>query len=205
MGGSITSQSTLPPLTCNLAFEQADDSLDSSLKKFWEIEEFSNAPPEQTDEEKACEKHFTENVIIKSNGKIQVRLPFRSSPELLGNSFKMAKKRFLSVERRLERDSSLKSLYVQFMDEYLSLGHMSPYTQPLVDSHFVIPHHCVLRPQSTTTKLRVVFDGSARSSSNKSLNDILMVGAPIQQDLITTLFQKCIGNLKLTNVIADIS
>lgn len=42
--------------------------------------------------------------------------------------------------------------------------------------HFVIPPHCVIRPDSLTTKLRVVFDGSAKTSSGKSLNNILMTG-----------------------------
>lgn len=202
VGGTFTSQSSSTPLTCNLAIGKADESIDSTLKRFWEVEDFVSTPAKFTVEEDACENHFVENVVVKRNGKIQVRLPFKDSPELLGNSLDMARKRFLSVERRLDRDLSLKNMYVQFMDEYLSLGHMSPYKQPLVGSHFVIPHHCVLRPQSTSTKLRVVFDGSARSSSNKSLNDILMVGPTIQQDLITTLFSFRLNKFALT---ADIS
>lgn len=57
-----------------------------------------------------------------------VRLPFKKSPECLGSSFEMARNRFLSLDRRLERDSILKSMYEEFMQEYVSLGHMSPYT-----------------------------------------------------------------------------
>ncbi|XP_046803778.1 uncharacterized protein LOC124419208 [Lucilia cuprina] len=202
VGGSFTSQPNAAPLTCNLAIGKSNDSLDSTLKKFWEVEDFVNKPSKFTDEEEACEQHFIDNVIVKPNGKIQVRLPFKGSPDLLGNSFEIARKRFLSVERRLDRDPALKSMYVQFMEEYSSLGQMSLYNRPLLGSHFVIPHHCVLRPQSTTTKLRVVFDGSARSSSNVSLNDILMVGPTIQQDLITTLFSFRLNKFALT---ADIS
>jgi len=79
-------------------------------------------------------------------------------------------------------------MYSDFMQEYIDLGHMQP-----VDSfdsnqpHYVIPHHAVLRPDSSTTKLRVVFDASAKSSSGVSLNNILTVGPTIQQDLILTL------------------
>lgn len=53
--------------------------------------------------------------------------------------------------------------------------------------HYVIPHHSVLRLQSSTTKLRVVFDASARTSTNISLNEILMVGPTIQQELVITI------------------
>jgi len=46
-------------------------------------------------------------------------------------------------------------------------------------AHFIITHHCVLRPQSLTTKLRVVFDAIAKTSSGVASN--------IEQDLIATL------------------
>ncbi|XP_011686447.1 PREDICTED: uncharacterized protein LOC105449144 [Wasmannia auropunctata] len=52
---------------------------------------------------------------------------------------------------------------------------------------FYLPHHCVFKETSTTTKLRVVFDGSCKSESGTSLNDILMVGPVVQSDLITLL------------------
>lgn len=79
------------------------------------------------------------------------------------------------------------------MREYLSLEHVK-----LVDSEcrdderrgtFYLPHHCVLNPSSETTKLRVVFDGSCKSSTGVSLNDILMVGPTVQQELISILLQ----------------
>ncbi|XP_070068244.1 uncharacterized protein [Drosophila takahashii] len=100
----------------------------------------------------------------------------------------MAQNRFSMLERRLNRCPELKEGYVNFMKEYEALGHMSPLQS--FDSnmrHFFIPHHCVHRPQSLSTKLRVVFDGSAKSTSGKSLNDLLLCGPTIQQDLITTV------------------
>jgi hypothetical protein len=48
---------------------------------------------------------------------------------------------------------------------------------------FYLAHHAVFKESNTTIKLRVVFDGSAKSSSNYSLNDILMVGPVVQQKL----------------------
>ncbi|XP_070142320.1 uncharacterized protein [Drosophila kikkawai] len=55
--------------------------------------------------------------------------------------------------------------------------------------HFYIPHHYVLKPTSTSTKLRVVFDASCQTTSQKSLNDLLMVGPTIQPDLYTLLLR----------------
>ncbi|XP_043862777.1 uncharacterized protein LOC122756629 [Drosophila santomea] len=65
---------------------------------------------------------------------------------------------------------------------------MSPVSHPQLNTpHYYIPHHCVLKPNSTSTKLRVVFDASCKTTSQKSLNDILMVGPTIQRDLYTLL------------------
>ena len=48
---------------------------------------------------------------------------------------------------------------------------------------FYIPHHAVFKASSTTTKTRVVFDGSVQTSNGLSLTDTLMVGPAIRQDL----------------------
>lgn len=50
-----------------------------------------------------------------------------------------------------------------------------------------LPHHGVLRENSTTTKLRVVFNGSLRTSTGISLNDCLHIGQKLQQDISTIL------------------
>ena len=54
------------------------------------------------------------------------------------------------------------------------------------DGGFFLPHHAVIKTSSLTTKTRVVFDGSCKSSSGVSLNDALMVGPTIQDDLFST-------------------
>ena len=80
--------------------------------------------------------------------------------------------------------------YKKFMAEYEMHGHMSKLEHSLVPKpNFYIPHHCVLKPSSETTKLRVVFDGSCKTSSQESLNDIRFVGPSIQNDLLITLLR----------------
>lgn len=50
-----------------------------------------------------------------------------------------------------------------------------------------IPHHIVTKLDSLTTKIRVVFDGSAKTSTGISINDIQMIGPTLQEDLFTIL------------------
>ena len=73
------------------------------------------------------------------------------------------------------------------MQEFIDLDHLRLIPEHEIDclpeDSFYIPHHCVENPDSTTTKLRVVFDGSAKTNSGVSLNDVLMVGPKLQDDL----------------------
>ena len=54
---------------------------------------------------------------------------------------------------------------------------------------FYLPHHFVTKADSTTTKLRVVFDASAKTTLNSSLNGNLMVGLKLQSDLFDRLLR----------------
>ncbi|XP_037942469.1 uncharacterized protein LOC119675345 [Teleopsis dalmanni] len=59
----------------------------------------------------------------------------------------------------------------------------------IMSPHYFIPHHCVLKPDSTTTKLRVVFDASSKTTSGQSLNDLLHIGPTVQSELLSILLR----------------
>ncbi|XP_037944366.1 uncharacterized protein LOC119677169 [Teleopsis dalmanni] len=159
-----------------------DCSLNSLVKKFWELEEIPKelTVKKYTIEQQHCETKFLNTILRLPSGRLKVQLPFKSNFNLLGQSYETAKNRFLSLERRLSKDCMLQKLYMEFMAEYRDLGHMTLTTDNFSSTpHYYIPHQCVLRPQSTSTKLRVVFDASCRTFSQVSLNDILMVGPTV--------------------------
>lgn len=80
--------------------------------------------------------------------------------------------------------------YIKFMQEYEMLGHMQKIDVNIVSNpKYFIPHHCVLKPDSTTTKLRVVFDASAKTSSGHSLNDLMYTGPTVQSELFSILLR----------------
>ncbi|XP_037930634.1 uncharacterized protein LOC119665484 [Teleopsis dalmanni] len=169
-----------------------DCSLNSLVQKFWELQEIPKEikVKKYTAEQQLCETKFVSIVQRTLSGRFKVKLPFKSDSSFLGFSFQTARSRFLLLERKLSKDSILQNLYMDFMKEYRNLGHMTPTNENFsATTHYFIPHQCVLRPQSTSTKLRVVFDASSRTSSQKSLNDLLMVGPIVQEDLYSILIR----------------
>ena len=62
--------------------------------------------------------------------------------------------------------------------------------------------HAVRKESSTTTKLRVVFDGSAKTSTGVSLNDIMLVGQTVHSSLINVLLRFRLYKIAL---VADVS
>ncbi|XP_063243611.1 uncharacterized protein LOC134542933 [Bacillus rossius redtenbacheri] len=162
--------------------------LDDVVRKFWEIEEFPRVE-HKSPEDVFCETMFAETHVRNEEGRYSVSLPFRHSRHELGTSRPQAINRLMRLERRLKGDSKLKIMYSEFMEDYLAMGHMEkiPDDQIDVTPAYYIPHHCVVKPESSTTKLRVVFDGSAKSSSGVSLNDTLLTGPKLQRDIFDLL------------------
>ncbi|XP_033220999.1 uncharacterized protein LOC117175398 [Belonocnema kinseyi] len=115
-------------------------------------------------------------------------MPLKEEVNELDESFNMAYKRFLSMERKLNKDSDLKDKYVEFMTDYARQGHMELISQEEIETGKLVnylPHHAVTKESSTTTKLRMVFDGSARTSSGLSLNEVQRIGYVFQNDLFS--------------------
>lgn len=188
IAGPICNQAlnTTETTVCN--FVTNESSLESQLTRFWEYEDFPahNQPKPFITE---SEKHFTENTFRLNNGRFCVRLPLIDTPDCLGDSYFLAKKRFLSLEKRLNQNPELKLMYSDFIQEYCDLGHLSEAIVEKPNLSYFLPHHAVVKENSESTKLRVVFDASARTSSGFSINDIQMVGPNIQDSLFNILLR----------------
>ncbi|XP_014614817.1 PREDICTED: uncharacterized protein LOC106792810 [Polistes canadensis] len=95
-------------------------------------------------------------------------------------------------KRTHRRDTdTLRDAYTIFMKEYKDLGHLQtvPNDQLTPLNNYYVPHHAVLSEKSVTTKLRMVFDASAKSNSGILLNDALIIGPNIQDDLFSIIIR----------------
>lgn len=166
-------------------------SLESELRKFWEVEEISRQSSLSPEDEK-CEEHFRFTHSRCPDGRYMVRLPFREGPPIdIGQSRAIAEKFLSNLIWRLQANPEHAEEYATFLYEYESLGHMREVTA-LFSSNaqcVFIPHHPVIRDSSATTHLRVVFNASSITSNGSSLNDHLLSGPKLQTELPAVLLQ----------------
>ncbi|GFW77848.1 integrase catalytic domain-containing protein [Trichonephila clavipes] len=163
-----------------------DDDLNKTLKKFGEIEGVHIEPKVDT-EVSLCEDHFVRTHRRNCEGRYVVSMALNKDPSCLENSKDIAIRRLNSLWKRLSRDSSYSSLYVEFLKEYEELGHLERVVESSEPpTHYYIPHHGVLRPEKLTTKLRIVFNGSSPTTTGISLNDILLKGE-VKEDVFETI------------------
>ncbi|XP_043064718.1 uncharacterized protein LOC122320590 [Drosophila ficusphila] len=170
-------------------------NLESLVNKFFELEKIPETR-QLTAEEQWCGDHFKRTHTRQPNGKYKVRLPFKTqfdSSQVLGKSRQIALNRLHMLERKLQ--PALHQQYSAVIQEYFDLNQIIEAASteeqhrthtPLGQVGFAactLPHHAVLKEESTTTKLRVVYDPSCKTSNGRSLNDVLCIGLALQNDL----------------------
>lgn len=172
--------------------------VDESLRRFWEIEAIPSCL-RLTDEEQQCEDWFVSTTTRAPDGRFIIKLPFRKQAINLGSSRQAAITQLIAMERRFKRDPRFQEMYKEFMIEYEQLQHIKEIpSDPTTQFQYYMPHYGVLKESSSTTKLRVVFDASAKSNNNTSLNNSLLVGPLIQSSLVDIILRFCKYKFVLT-------
>ena len=184
-GSVLVSQMTAPvmshPMLCLTASEQ-------SVKSFWELESIGISP----DKEDSVLTRF-ENDLRQVEGRYEVTLPWKSAArERLLDNEKLARYRLDSLRRRLERDPPLKLRYDAAIQEMCdtSIVEEVPVDEMACENPvFYMPHHPVVRESAVSTKVRPVFDASAKGYNGISLNDCMEIGPCLLTNLTQILIR----------------
>lgn len=144
-------------------------------------------------EDQRSESIFTETTRRDSSGRFVVSYPFAKEPPRFVDS-PIALNRFRLLECRFCKDSEYQ--YQAFMRDYLDCGHMELVSQPF-PIRFII---CLIMAWKTrkSTKLRVVFDASAQAINGLSLNQTMLSGPKLQQDIVAILLRFRLGMIAVT-------
>ncbi|CAH2040652.1 unnamed protein product, partial [Iphiclides podalirius] len=170
---------------------QESPNIEKLVQRFWELEQPPSAPPIQCPSDIECEEFYNSTTSRDPvSGRYIVGLPFKDDVYSLGDSYETARRHFMCLERKLEASPTLRLAYDDVIKEYLAKDYISP--APLYDSReitpfYVIPHHGVLREDKKSTRLRIVLDASSKTSTGRSLNDVLHSGQNLQGDLFNII------------------
>ncbi|XP_025407150.1 uncharacterized protein LOC112681098 [Sipha flava] len=106
---------------------------------------YSTKVSRHLEEEELTENHFKSHTYRDDDGRFVVRLPLSKDVCMLRNSRYIAEKRFLNIERKLQRDKALADEYQAFMREYLHMGHMKLVNSSELPSTstYYLPHHAM--------------------------------------------------------------
>ncbi|XP_043474491.1 uncharacterized protein LOC122506410 [Leptopilina heterotoma] len=179
-------------LSHHLIVDQHRDDLQNLLTKFGIQKDLPNKEKDKlTIQELECEEHFNATYSRDSLGRYIVRLPLSTSPSQLGDSYFKAQRCLQRLLIRFLSQEKYKKLYFSFLEKRANDFHMvkaPPRDNSLTTYYF--PYHGILREQSTTTSLRVVFNGSSPSTTCASFNSISHTGAKLQKDISDVLLWK---------------
>ena len=159
-----------------------EEQVDNMLRSFWELESFGIEPVNDSIYDYSAH-------IIKFNGRrYQVTLPWKEFHLPLPDIYKLSLRRLKGLLQRLRRDPTTLKEYSATIQEQYDKGiieSIDNQSKPSGRVHY-LPHHAVVRRDKKTTKVRIVYDASARAKG-PSLNDCLHTGPKFNQKILEIL------------------
>lgn len=193
LSGATRSPSDEPAGTGHQLLLMSDVS-EARLRQFWELDAIGICPQEGSLESDPVLVGFESSVCFK-DGRYEVELPWKPQVQrqelCLEDNRQAAEVRLHSLSRKLGKDPQLQAAYDSALEEMETEGIISEVSETDVNDApvFYLPHRPVVRASSSTTKVRPVFDASAKGPNLVSLNDCLESGPCLLSDLVGVLIR----------------
>ena len=156
------------------------DHLVDRLKAFWELESLGIQPNEKT-----MYDNSTSNIKLRE-GRYEVSLPWKQFHQPLPDNYTLSEKRLCGLWRRLCQNPALLQDYDRIIQEQIEKGIVED--APVMEANSArlhyLPHHAIIHSDKDTTKLRVVYDASAKTGGKPSLNDCLLIGPKYNRKIL---------------------
>ena len=171
-----------------------EQTLNETMKSFWELESFGIPDIDRSLYDELC------GTIKFQDGRYEVQLPWKTPRRDLPSNYELSLKRLRGLLRRLRHDPDVFREYDAIIKTQLQQGIVEPVDnlEPAdVPGVHYLPHHAVIRRDKTTTKLRIVYDASAKTIG-PSLNDCLDPGPKFDQKILDILSRFRVHKVAIT-------
>uniref|UniRef100_A0A9J2PQR3 Reverse transcriptase domain-containing protein n=1 Tax=Ascaris lumbricoides TaxID=6252 RepID=A0A9J2PQR3_ASCLU len=156
---------------------------------FWELEAIGIKDANESEDDVA-QVAFQKMVSRESDGRICVGWPWKPDVHKpLSNNYGLCCGRLRSIWVRLQKNPDLLQKYHATFQEQEKRGIIEKAKRDPEHLEYFIPHQAVLNPDKDTTKIRIVFDASAKLRGTASLNEHLFRGPIILPDLVGLLLR----------------
>ena len=147
-----------------LVSAEETNNLEFDLKRFWELEQIGINDPSNVSDEESAMQHFHGH-LSTDQGRYIVSWPWKNEfVESPPDNYQLALGRLRSQTKRMAKTPDIITKYNDIILNQLNKGIIEVVEDTNLDSckvHY-LPHHAVLKDYSNTTKVRVVFDASAK-------------------------------------------
>ena len=134
-------------------------------------------------DQQTVNSEFKEQLRRNEAGWYETKLPWKGNHPSLPTNQVGGKRRLEHLIRKLKQTDQYEQ-YEEIIQEQLQTGIIEPAPTTATGKEFYIPHKGVTRSNAQSTKLRIVFDASAKErNDHPSLNDCLHPGPPLQNRL----------------------
>ena len=144
--------------------------------------------PEQ--DQNAVHAEFKEQLQRSSEGWYEIGLPWKGNHPELPTNKQGSLRRLTNLTKKLQRNE-LTAEYDAIIREQLQDNIVEAAPENTTEKEFYIPHKAVVRETAETTKMRIVYDASAKATpESPSLNEWLHPGPPLQNKLWDVLVRQ---------------
>ena len=187
-----SSSDDTPVVSSESSSYPVDQSLNESVQRWWDLEAIGIA-----DNEKSVCEITEERIHQQDDGRYEVELPMKENHPILHDNYFPCVKRLSVLQNRLQKEGLLmcydEIIQQQIQNDMVEVVPADEPTPAMGDVTY-LPHRAVVKEDKVTTKIRIVYDCSAKSGGT-SLNDCLYKGP-----CVTPLIFDCLLRFRANNV-----
>ncbi|GFU73608.1 integrase catalytic domain-containing protein [Trichonephila clavipes] len=148
---------------------------DMCISDLWKLDSLGITDPVETKTKLEIQNetlnHFQKTISVDISGRYEIALPWVMDNKLLSSNRKLAENRLESTKRKLIATGKFEE-YQDVLDLWLSGKIIEEVNDDKENFVHYLPHRPVIK-ENSTSKIRPVFDASARTKGSPSLNDCL--------------------------------